>query len=158
MDIMRLLIDECVRRSVATVFSKRGHEVHFVTQELGQRTPDALVAGAADRSGLIMVTINYGHFKALLPRRPVNNQQQFRHAGLISFERCQDSRTDSRLEQTIESIEFEYSQALKRKDRRLLTLAEVIEDSPVRKSLSSGFRKSRLSITYARLNNCWNLP
>jgi predicted nuclease of predicted toxin-antitoxin system len=117
---MRLLVDECVRRAVAEVFINRGHEVHFVMQELGQRTPDALVAGAADRSGLIMVTINYRHFKGLLSRRPAHNQQQFRHAGLISFERCPDSRTDSRLEQTIESIEFEYSQALKRKDQRLI--------------------------------------
>jgi hypothetical protein len=120
MNVMRLLIDECVRRTVAEIFIHRGHEVHFAMQELGQRIPDVLVAGAADRSGLIMVTSNYRHFEALLSRGPAQNQQPFRHAGLISFEKCPDSKTDSRLKQTIESIEFEYSQALKRRDQRLI--------------------------------------
>ena len=117
---MRLLIDECVRRKVADIFSARGHQVYFAIQELGQSTPDALVAQAADRSQLIMVTTNYKHFKGLISRRPPDNRVQFRHAGLISFERCSDSKTDSRLQQTMESIEFEYEQAQKRNDKRLI--------------------------------------
>jgi|SRR5579862_4631390 len=120
MQPMPLLIDECVRRAVSHVFEQRKHLVNYVTKELGQSTPDQLVAEAADLSSLILVTYNYGHFKALLSRRPPDNQQKFRHAGLISFERCSDAKTDSRIRQTIESIEFEYEQALKRKDQRLI--------------------------------------
>jgi predicted nuclease of predicted toxin-antitoxin system len=117
---MRLLIDECVRRTVAEIFSNRGHQVYFAIQELGQSTPDALVAAAADRSQLILVTCNYRHFKGLISRRPPDNQVRFRHAGLISFERCSDAKTDSRLRQTLESIEFEFEQSQKRPDKRLI--------------------------------------
>ncbi|MGH7907568.1 MAG: DUF5615 family PIN-like protein [Candidatus Binataceae bacterium] len=117
---MPLLIDECVRQTVADVFVRRQHEVYYASAELGQNTPDRLVAEAADRNRLLLVTCNYNHFKALIARRPLHNQQILRHAGLISFENCKDSRTDSRILQTIESIEFEYGQALKRKDQRLI--------------------------------------
>jgi predicted nuclease of predicted toxin-antitoxin system len=117
---MPLLMDECVRAGVVKVFAGRGHEIHYVTKELGQQTPDELVAQAADNSELILVTVNYKHLKALINRRPPTNKQDFRYAGLISFEQCKDSRTDSRAVQAIESIEFEYEQALKRKDRRLI--------------------------------------
>lgn len=105
---------------VIKVFGERGHELHYVTQELGQSSPDPLVAKAADESKLILVTCNYSHFKNLISRRPVHNQQLFRYACLISFEKCKDSRTDSRAAQTIESIEFEYQQTLKRDDKRLI--------------------------------------
>lgn len=117
---MPVLIDECVRQSVADVFEERNHQVHYAARELGQQTPDSLVAAAADQGGLILVTVNWRHFKPLIARRPANNQQQFRYAGLISFEKCKDSRTDGRIRQTIESIEFEYAQAQRRKDKRLI--------------------------------------
>ena len=112
---MPLLVDECVRKAVCDVFASRGHEIHYVTQELGQKTPDPLVAASADENKLILVTVNYSHFKALLARGPIHNQQKFRWAGLISFEKCKDSRTDSRAAQTIQSIEFEYEQSLRRR-------------------------------------------
>src|SRR5271154_827431 len=92
---MPLLMDECVRKAVCEVFAKRGHEIHYVAQELGQKTPDPLVAAAADENRLILVTVNYKHLKQLIARRPPENQQKFRWAGLISFEKCKDSRTDS---------------------------------------------------------------
>jgi uncharacterized protein DUF5615 len=117
---MPVLIDECVRKTVAGVFVERRHEVHYVARELSQGTADPLLAAAADQQRLILVTYNWRHFKPLISRRPANNQQQFRYAGLISFEKCKDSRTDSRIRQTIESIEFEYEQALKRPDKRLI--------------------------------------
>jgi hypothetical protein len=113
-------MDECVRKAVCDVFAGRGHEIHYVAQELGQKTPDPLVAAAADENRLILVTVNYVHFKKLIARRPAHNRQQFRSAGLISFEKCKDSRTESRAAQTIASIEFEYEQSVQRKDRRLI--------------------------------------
>ena len=112
---MPLLIDECVRRAVSDVLKQRGHSIKYVLEELGQSTPDQLVAEAADQSSRILVTYNYSHFKQLLSRRPADNQQKFRHAGLISFEKCKDSKTDTLIIQTIESIEFEYEQALKQR-------------------------------------------
>ena len=117
---MRLLVDECVRKAVADVFESRNHFVYYVQRELGQSTPDRLVAESADQNQLILVTCNYADFKALIRRRPAQNQQTFRYAGLISFEKCKDSRTDSRIVQTIESIEFEYEQSQKRRDKRLI--------------------------------------
>ena len=45
---MPLLMDECVRKAVCDVFAGRGHEIHYVAQELGQKTPDPLVAAAAE--------------------------------------------------------------------------------------------------------------
>ena len=105
---------------MSDVFIHRRHEVHYVSRELGQGTVDPLLVAAADQHRLILVTYNWKHFKPLITRRPADNQQKFRYAGLISFEKCKDSRTDSRIRQTIESIEFEYEQALKRSDRRLI--------------------------------------
>jgi predicted nuclease of predicted toxin-antitoxin system len=83
---MPQLMDECVRKAICDVFAGRGHEIHYVAQELGQKTPDPLVAAAADENRLILVTVNYVHFKKLIARRPPHNRQQFRWAGLISFE------------------------------------------------------------------------
>ena len=117
---MPVLIDECVRKAVSDVFVQRNHEVYYVAAELGQSTPDRLVAESADRSRLILVSCNYKHFKAIIARRPPTNKQEFRYAGLIDFEKCKDSRTDGRIVQTIESIEFEYEQCQKRKDKRLI--------------------------------------
>ena len=78
------------------------------------------MAKAADESKLILVTVNYGHLKQLISRRPPDNQQKFRWAGLISFEKMPDARTDSRIRQTIETIEFEYQTTLTRRDKRLI--------------------------------------
>lgn len=113
-----LLIDECVPASVTEVFSGRCHTIFLVTRELGQRTPDEIVAKAADEANLILVTWNARDFAKLLSRRPTPNPQRFRHAGKISFI-CEESRGSTRASQVIESIEFEYAQAQKRSDKRL---------------------------------------
>jgi hypothetical protein len=113
-----LLIDECVPASVTEVFKARGHKIYLVTKELGQHTPDEIVAKAADEASLILVTWNARDFAKLLSRRPTQNPQRFRHAGKISFI-CEESRGATRAAQVIQSIEFEYQQAQKRKDKRL---------------------------------------
>jgi Trk K+ transport system NAD-binding subunit len=118
---MDLLIDECVPASVTQVFAQRNHRIFYVTQELGQKTPDAVVARTANEQNLILLTWNFKDFRALLSRRPRHNQLKYRNSGLISFI-CPEQRGATRALQVIESIEFEYQQSLKRPDRRLIAV------------------------------------
>jgi hypothetical protein len=122
---MDLLIDECVPASVVKVFVDRHHSIAYVANELGQKTPDRLVAQTADENNLILVTWNVRDFTKLgLTRRPPDNRQRYRRAGMISFV-CNEDQGARRALQVIESIEFEYQQALKRPDRRLLVRVEI---------------------------------
>lgn len=117
---MDLLIDECVAESVTDIFAKRGHHILRVVDEMGQKTPDKLVAKFAEDNGLVLVTWNAKDFYKLgMARRPPDNKQQYRRAGLISF-KCEEVQGARRAAQVIESIEFEYAQAAKRPDTRLL--------------------------------------
>lgn len=116
---MTLLIDECVPHSVAAVFSRRGHTVHFVTDLLLAQAPDPLIAVAGNRLEAIVVTWNHRDFKTMTARVPPGNVTRFRNLGRISF-RMNESRGARRAEELIEWIEFEYSQVQKRQDRRLL--------------------------------------
>jgi hypothetical protein len=117
---MDLLIDECVPQSVTDVFRDRRHRIVYVAQELGQKTPDKIVAEMANEQSLILITWNVRDFQKLgVTRRPPDNQQRYRHAGIISF-LCEEAQGSRRARQLMESIEFEYAQAMKRPDRRLL--------------------------------------
>jgi len=116
---MDLLIDECVPMSVAKVFADRQHTLVYVARELGQKTPDLLVAETANENSPILITWNVRDFRRLgLRRTPPDNKQRFRNAGMISFT-CDEDQGARRAAQLIESIEFEYQQALKRADKRL---------------------------------------
>lgn len=116
---MNLLIDECVPMSVAQVFADRKHNLVYVAKELGQKTPDLLVAETANENSLILITWNVRDFRRLgLRRKPPDNKQRFRNAGMISFT-CEEIQGATRAKQLIESIEFEYQQTLKRPDKRL---------------------------------------
>ena len=117
---MDLLIDECVPQSVTDVFAKRKHRIVYVAQELGQKTPDRIVAETANEQSLVLVTWNWRDFQKLgIKRRPPNNKQIYRRAGMISF-LCDEDQGARRAGQLIESIEFEHAQAGKRPDSRLL--------------------------------------
>ena len=116
---MDLLIDECVPMSVAQIFADRKHKLIYVAKELGQKTPDLLVAETANENSLILITWNVRDFRRLgLRRKPPENKQRFRKAGMISFT-CDEDQGAKRAAQLIESIEFEYQQTLKRADKRL---------------------------------------
>jgi hypothetical protein len=117
---MDLLIDECVPESVTEVFANHGHHIQRVVDELGQRTPDKVIARFADNNGLVLITWNVRDFYRLgMMRRPPQNQQQYPNAGMISF-KCEETQGARRAEQVMESIEFEYRQASQRLDTRLL--------------------------------------
>jgi hypothetical protein len=121
---MTLLIDECVPHSVAEVFAARGHVVHLVTDLLGASAADPLIAVAGNRLEAIVVTWNHKDFRSMTARIPQGNVQKFRRLSRISF-RVNESRGAERARELVESIEFEYGQARKRGDPRLLM--EIME-------------------------------
>jgi len=122
---MDLLSDECVPRSVSEFFEQRRHRVRYVEQELGQNTPDRVVAEFANEQELILVTWNVRDFRNLgIVRRSIRNQQQYRRAGMISFV-CEEDQGARRAAQVIETLEFEYEQAMRRSDKRLLVAVHI---------------------------------
>jgi predicted nuclease of predicted toxin-antitoxin system len=115
---MRLLIDENVPRSVAEFFASRGHSVQYVRDLLPPSTPDPVIAQIGDRLSAIVVTWDRD-FRKVASRVPAGNRTKFRRLGRISFQ-CKEPRGVPLLELWIESIEFHYQQALKRRDFRMI--------------------------------------
>lgn len=116
---MRLLIDECVPQNVTAVFSKHGHEIFKVVDELAPGAADNIIAQFANDQHLTCVTWNLRHFHALISRKPKNNQIKFPNAGLIAFA-CPEPHADQRLSQVLEIIEFEHDRLQTRPDKRLI--------------------------------------
>lgn len=116
---MRFLMDEDADARVGEFLCSRGHNVEFSRDTLGQRTPDHLVAAAADQAGAIVVTRNYRHYRALIRRAEAGNTPRFPRAGLICF-RCDDTSAVRRLQDLIGVIESEYEQVQLLPDPRLI--------------------------------------
>jgi len=116
---MALLIDENVPDSVAEFFRLRGHEVIFVRDILPRGTPDPIVALLGNELNAVVVTWNHKDFKLLASRIPEGGRQRFRSLGLITF-RCSEARGRQRLEALIDWVEFEYAQAQKSPDKRMM--------------------------------------
>jgi Domain of unknown function (DUF5615) len=119
---VNFLIDENVDVDVGQFLAERGHTVHYVVQVLMPGAHDPMLAQWADLRDAIIVTHNAKDFKVLVSRIPLEGRAQFRSAGRLTL-RCKESRAKPRIEQLIESIEFEYAQSQKRKDKRFI--AEV---------------------------------
>ena len=122
---MRLLIDENVPKSVADFFNSRGHEVSLVRDLFPSGTPDPVIAAMGDQMDAIVVTWDRD-FRALASRVPAGTRTKFRNLGRISF-RCNEARGRQRIEELIDSIEFEYAQVQKRHDKRLII--EILESA-----------------------------
>lgn len=116
---MLLLIDENVPNSVAELFRERSHDVRFVPDLFPSGTPDSAIAMAGDEMGAIVVTWNHRDFEKLAPRVRKGDLQRSQPLGRINF-RCREGRGRQRLEQMIESIEFEYAQVVKLRHHRLM--------------------------------------
>ena len=116
---MKFLIDENVPHSVAIFLQQRGHEIVFVRDVLLPGTPDPVVAAIGDQMEAIVVTWNQSDFRNLVARAPIGTRQRFRNLGRITF-RCNETRGRTRVEQLIESIEFEHLQCQKQGDSRLI--------------------------------------
>jgi hypothetical protein len=118
------LLDENVDVQVGHFLVARGHTVHFAVQVLMPGTQDVMLAQWADLREAVIVTHNAKDFKVLISRVPREGREAFRTAGRLSL-RCKESRAAARVAEVIESIEFEYAQTQKRKDRRFI--AEIGE-------------------------------
>jgi hypothetical protein len=67
---------------------------------------------------MVIVTWDKG-FKELAKRAPHGQRQRFRNVSRITL-KCNQARALARIRHYIESIEFEFAQAQKRGDKRLL--------------------------------------
>lgn len=115
---MLLLIDENVPNSVADYLRDRGHDVRLVRDLFPAGTPDPVIAALGDELRAIVVTWD-PDFRRIAARVPVGERQRFRRLGRISF-RCNEASGKRRIEELIDSIEFEYDLVQKRGDKRLL--------------------------------------
>lgn len=116
---MVFLIDEDVPVSVGAFLADRGHVVHYVVDVLVAGSEDPLLARWADLHAAIVVTCNHRHFKQLIARAPTGYRSHFRRAGRVSLT-CRQHRALARVTELIESIEFEFEQAKRRHDSRLI--------------------------------------
>lgn len=115
---MHLLIDENVQDSIAQFLRERGHDVYLVREVLLRGEPDPVVAQLADSFGMVVVTWDKG-FRELASRAPHGQRQRFRNLSRITL-KCNQARALARIRYYIESIEFEFTQAQKRGDKRLM--------------------------------------
>ncbi len=115
---MRLLVDENVQDSITEFLRERGHEVQLIRDVLPRGTADPIIAQIANRFEMVIVTRDKG-FKQLAKRAPHGHRQRFRNLSRITL-RCNQARALARVKLYIESIEFEFVQAQKRGDKRLM--------------------------------------
>ncbi len=94
-------------------------------RSLDKRLPTKWLLKLPTEHNLILVTWNVRDFRRLgVSRKPPHNKQEYRHAGMISFV-CDEDQGARRATQVIEYIEFEYQQAQKRADKRLLVEVRI---------------------------------
>jgi predicted nuclease of predicted toxin-antitoxin system len=112
------VVDENVDIAVGEFLEQRGHHVLFVAQHFASGISDDMIAILGNVYSAVVVTHDKD-FKALARRVPEGNRQRFRKLGRISL-RCREPQARRRIEDVIESIEFEYEQAQHRNDKRLI--------------------------------------
>lgn len=115
---MRLLIDENVPDSVAQFFFERGHEIVFARDLLPRGTPDQVIAVLGNELDSIIVSWDQD-FLGLVSRAPTRTRRRLRRLGRITY-KCRYLNGRRCTEDLIEWIEFEFNQAQRRRDRRML--------------------------------------
>lgn len=115
---IHFLIDENVDDAVGRYLRLRGHHVRLVNKVFAAMTKDEVIAAYGDEDKAVVVTGDKD-FKNLVQRAPQGSRQRFRSLSRISLG-CREPRAKQRIEELIESIEFEYEQAQKRDDKRLI--------------------------------------
>ncbi len=113
-----LIIDENVDDAVGQYFHERGHRVGFVRDLFASGIADPIISAIGDEDSAIVVTHDKD-FKILAQRAPEGTRQRFRRLGRISL-RCREPQAKKRIEELIDSIEFEFMQVQKRRDQRLI--------------------------------------
>lgn len=104
------LLDENVADQVGTVLTEFGHDVVLVRDSLGRRSPDQLLAVAADRHGLIIVTHDKDlrRFSRLLPE---GSRRRFRAGAGALLLACPEPDAARRIREMIDVIEFHHERA-----------------------------------------------
>lgn len=111
-------MDNDVPDSVADMLRERGHITERVRDLFPTDTPDPVIAAYADSRSAIVVTCDKD-YKRWIQRQPDLNQQRYRRAGRINLE-CPQAQARRRLEQFMETVEFEYDLAQTRRDKRCI--------------------------------------
>jgi len=106
-----------VAESACKALESRGHAVTRLRDVLPTDTPDPIVAKFAQDTDSILLTHD-GDFKTVAPRIPKGQRNRFRKLSKIHLA-CEHPRAKSRLEEALELIEFEWSAAQRRADKRL---------------------------------------
>jgi hypothetical protein len=81
--------------------------------------PDQIVALAADENAAVVVTWNAKHFERLIERIPIGGKRTLRHASRLVIV-CREPEGRRRIEEDIAWVEFEWSAAQQRKDKRVM--------------------------------------
>ncbi len=116
--IIPIILDENVDSAVGSFLEERGHYVQRVRELFAAMTKDEVIAVLGNENRAVIVTHDKD-WKTLAPRTPRGSKQRFRELSRISL-LCREPRARQRIEDLIETIEFEYEQAQRKSDKRLL--------------------------------------
>lgn len=115
---MRLLLDQNVPNSVATVFKNRGHTVLYLRDIADPSAPDIVVAAISEIEEAVLVSAD-GDFRKIAPRVPDGQRRRFRKLSRITLG-CNAPQTAQRVSEAMSLIEFEYEIAQGRHDPRMI--------------------------------------
>lgn len=114
---MKFFADHNVAESVCRVLEERGHEVVRLRNELPPDSPDPVVAKFAEQIDAILISHD-GDFKRIAPRIPRGGKARFRKLSRIHLQ-CEYPVAERRVAEAIGLIEFEWSLAQERADKRI---------------------------------------
>lgn len=92
--------------------------MEFVRDKFASGSPDEVVAVGGNVMGAVIITWDRD-FKKLIRRMPKGTHRALKNLGRISF-CCSEPLGRKRIEELIDSIEFEYTQVQRFPDRRLI--------------------------------------
>ena len=119
---MRLLIDENVPRSVASLFRERGHDVELVTKELFPSATDDAVAAFGSLRHAIVVTFDRD-FKEIIKVIPDGSKTKFRKASRLLL-RCNEPNARRRIDELLPYVELAASRATSKGARMIMEILE----------------------------------
>lgn len=118
---MRLLLDQNVPDSVATVFRNRGHAVLHLREVVAPDSPDEIVAAVSEIEEAILVSSDGDFDKMIAPRIPDGQKRRYRKLSRITL-KCKASRAAQRIEVAMSLIESEFEIAQNSHDPRMFVV------------------------------------
>lgn len=114
---MKFFADHNVAESVCQLLEEAGHEVIRLRDELPPNSPDPVVAKYAESIDAVLISHD-GDFKRIAPRIPHGERNRFRRLSRIHLQ-CDYAGAEIRVAAAISLIEFEWSLAQERADKRI---------------------------------------